>query len=134
MKNLRFWGRVLRYCPVSIIMAALLFPLLYTAPPLMLAAIIAIISLTAWLGYKKQVDSIWFIPATQMLLTVCACIILLILDIFGVRLSGGFISIGVGFLIPIAALYGLCWIVPSAVISAIYSSVVKYKAKSSREC
>ena len=134
MKNLRFWGRVLRYCSVSIIMMLVLLPLLYIDLPLMIAAIIAIISLTAWVGYKKQVDNIWFIPTAQMLLTVCACIILLILDVFGVRVSGGFISLGVGILIPFIAMLGLCWIVPSLVISAIYSFIVKSKAKSSKEC
>ena len=101
--------------------------------PLLFAAIIATICLATWFCYKRQVKSIWFIPVAQALLIVCVGIFLFLRDVVGLRSPGGFIDFGVGFEIAVTVILGLCWIVPSAIASAIYS-VVRRKSEQDREC
>ena len=128
-----FWKMVLICGAINLPLAFLLLRTFDIEPLLMFASILATISLAAWLCYKRQVKSIWFIPVAQILLTVCVGIFLFLRDVVGLRSPGGFIDLGVGFEIAVMTVLGLCWIVPSAIASAIYS-VVKRRSEQRKEC
>ena len=132
-KRLSFWTKVLLSCAVHLLMAVILLELAEAGglPLIILTPAVAII-LAAVCCYRGQMQNIWFIPLSQALLTFFACVFLYIRYLLGLRPSGGFIDFGVSFEIGIIALWGLVWLIPSAIAATVYL-VVKRRARTMQE-
>ena len=126
-KTASFWAKGLAMCSANFILAAIvlqaaaaLFDWETATIIFIFTSIIFTLILSAWYSIKKRARHIWFIPISQAVAAISACVFLLIRDLLGLRPSQGFLDFGVSFEIFLVLIYGARWIIPSTIAALIY--------------